>query len=245
MQARRRITRDVLVASLVILALATDGAVTPSGASTRTVHRPAPPNRRTSAGSGVVRWAGAPVTTTAIPLGDGKISSSPRTGDEDSCVQSFPSGGAGAGGGPPGGGGGGGGASAIVPWIDTVAGTWNLLDATGRDAGAHEVQDSCDGHPQMSGIYHYHDYSTCLDTAATKMAGSSILVGYALDGYGIYVERDASGRLPTDADLDACHGRTSRVLWNGKESVVYHYDVTLEYPYLVGCFHGAPVTGTR
>lgn len=122
---------------------------------------------------------------------------------------------------------------------------FNALDATGRDAGAHEVQDSCDGHPQMSGIYHYHDYSTCLDTAATKKAGSSTLVGYAFDGYGIYVERDVSGNLPTDANLDACHGRTSKVLWNGKETVVYHYDVTLEYPYLVGCFHGTPVTGTR
>ncbi len=119
---------------------------------------------------------------------------------------------------------------------------FNALDASGRDAGVHEVQDSCDGHPQSSEIYHYHDFSACLDTAATEKPGSSTLVGYALDGYGIYVERDSHGNLPTNADLDACHGRTSTVLFNGKEQVIYHYDVTLEYPYFVGCFRGTPHT---
>jgi hypothetical protein len=119
---------------------------------------------------------------------------------------------------------------------------FNPLDAGGRDAGAHEVQDSCDGHPQLSDMYHYHDFSACVGSATTEKAGSSTVVGYALDGYGIYLERDASGSLPTNADLDACHGRTSNVLWDGKETVMYHYDVTLEYPYLIGCFHGTPAT---
>ncbi len=119
---------------------------------------------------------------------------------------------------------------------------FDALDADGRDAGAHEVQDSCDGHPQNSDIYHYHDLSACLTTAADSAAGSSTLVGYALDGYGVYVERDSHGNLPTDADLDACHGRTSTVTWDGKPTTTFHYDVTLEYPYFVGCFHGTPVS---
>ncbi len=119
---------------------------------------------------------------------------------------------------------------------------FNALDDAGRDAGAHEVQDSCQGHPQKQGVYHYHDFSTCLQTAATEAAGSSTLVGYALDGFGIYVERDASGNLPSDADLDACHGRTSTVMWDGQLTEMYHYDVTLEYPYLVGCYRGTPVS---
>ncbi|MHB8497206.1 MAG: YHYH protein [Acidimicrobiales bacterium] len=118
---------------------------------------------------------------------------------------------------------------------------FNAVDALGRDAAAYEVLDSCDGHPQGQGVYHYHVFSPCLETKQTQAAGSSTLIGYALDGYGIYVERDSKGNLPTDADLDACHGRTSTVTWNGKATDIYHYDVTAEYPYLVGCFHGTAV----
>lgn len=124
---------------------------------------------------------------------------------------------------------------------------YNGLDAAGRDAVAHEVQDSCDGHPDQSKEYHYHDISSCLLAKAT---GPSTLVGYAADGYGIYVERDSEGNMPTNADLDACHGRTSQVMWNGTLTTLYHYDATLEYPYTIGCFHGTPInthgtTGNR
>jgi YHYH protein len=115
---------------------------------------------------------------------------------------------------------------------------FNALDDGGRDAVAHETQDLCDGHPNGQEMYHYHDVPSCIRAKAT---GSETLVGYALDGYGIYVERDAAGNLPTDADLDACHGRTSPVMWNGQMTNIYHYDATLEYPYTVGCFHGTPI----
>ncbi len=116
---------------------------------------------------------------------------------------------------------------------------YDALDDSGRDAVAHEIQDSCDGHPDGQDRYHYHDVSSCILSHA---AGSSTLVGYALDGYGIYAERDRNGNLPTNADLDACHGRTSPVVWNGKLTTIYHYDATLEYPYTVGCYHGTPIT---
>ncbi len=114
---------------------------------------------------------------------------------------------------------------------------YDALDDAGHDAVAHETQDSCNGHPDGRERYHYHDVPACIGDRAT---GSATLVGYALDGYGIYVERDAKGKLPTDADLDACHGRTSSVPWNGKITTIYHYDATLEYPYTVGCYHGTP-----
>ena len=116
---------------------------------------------------------------------------------------------------------------------------FNALDGEGRDAGAHEVLDSCQEHPQMAGILHHHAVPSCILSKAT---GRSTLVGYAADGYGIYVERTAGGALLTNTDLDACHGRTSKVLWNGREQKVYHYDATLEYPYTVGCYHGAPIS---
>jgi hypothetical protein len=113
---------------------------------------------------------------------------------------------------------------------------FDALDAQKRDAVAHEVQDACGGHPGPSGAYHYHEISPCLPTRAQ---GSATLVGYALDGFGIYVERDARGNLLTNAALDACHGRTSTVPWNGKQTSIYHYDATAEYPYTIGCFRGS------
>ncbi|HVV67113.1 MAG TPA: YHYH protein [Candidatus Saccharimonadales bacterium] len=117
---------------------------------------------------------------------------------------------------------------------------FNALDDGGRDAVAHETQDSCNGHPNQQEMYHYHNIPVCIRNEAK---GSSTLVGYALDGYGIYVERDAEGNLPTNADLDVCHGRTSEVTWNGKKTTMYHYDATLEYPYTLGCYHGTPTAG--
>lgn len=117
---------------------------------------------------------------------------------------------------------------------------FNALDDGGRDAVAHETQDSCNGHPNQQEMYHYHNVPVCIRDNAK---GPSTLVGYALDGYGIYVERDANGNLPTNADLDVCHGRTSEVTWNGKKTTIYHYDATLEYPYTIGCYHGTPTAG--
>ncbi len=115
---------------------------------------------------------------------------------------------------------------------------FNALDGEGRDAAAHEVLDSCGGHPERTGQYHHHDIPPCLLATAT---GSSTLVGYALDGFGIYVERDAQGNLLTNADLDACHGRTSTITWDGQQVSMYHYVATAEYPYTVGCYKGTPI----
>lgn len=111
---------------------------------------------------------------------------------------------------------------------------FNAVDAAGRDAVAHEVQDKCHGHPERNGQYHYHGPSPCMPNEM-----SSGLVGYALDGFGIYGMKDAStGRILHDTDLDACHGTTSTVLWNGKPTKIYHYVLTAEYPYTIGCFRG-------
>ena len=119
---------------------------------------------------------------------------------------------------------------------------YNALDAGGRDAAAHEVLDSCDGHPDPSSSYHHHTVPSCITSTVT---GSSALVGYAADGFGIYVERDKQGNLVSNASLDACHGRTSTVTWNGKRKKLYHYDATLEYPYTVGCYHGTQAASTK
>jgi hypothetical protein len=120
---------------------------------------------------------------------------------------------------------------------------YDALDGEGRDAAAHEILDLCGGHPDPSGSYHHHDVPSCLLSRAPRNAAT--LVGYALDGYGIYVVKDAAGNLPTNAALDACHGTTSPVRWNGRTARIYHFVATLEYPYTVGCFHGTPISTGR
>jgi len=118
---------------------------------------------------------------------------------------------------------------------------YSAVDDAGRDAAAHEIQDRCGGHPQHRGQYHYHGPSSCLP--GEKSSG---LIGYALDGFGIYGMKDAAtGHILHDGDLDACHGTTSEVLWDGRRVNIYHYVLTAEYPYSVGCFRGTPVSAGR
>jgi hypothetical protein len=256
-------------------------------------------------------------TSQALPLGDGKVSTSPRKGYVYSCQTSFPSNAPGA--------------FRDGPWIDAAAKTWNpaekisvqgsvdhdgefsgrvdgdsevlsgnglpttptgvfpvassdpayqydrnpntirgtalqvslpaepkqagqptcvggtigvsvlgvpiysASEAGGRDAAAHEVQDGCDGHPERTGQYHFHSLSDCFDDA--DLGFDEGLFGFALDGFGIYVEDGV-----TTDDLDECHGRTSEVVWQGKKVSIYHYVATADFPYLVGCYRGTPIT---
>jgi len=109
---------------------------------------------------------------------------------------------------------------------------FNGLDAQNRDAVAHEVQDECGGHPEQRGAYHYHSGSTCV----TRSSNRAKVVGWMLDGYPLVSERGI-----TNADLDACHGRTSTITVFGRRVRTYHYNVTAEYPYTIGCFRGTPL----
>ncbi|MBV8635079.1 MAG: YHYH protein [Burkholderiaceae bacterium] len=116
---------------------------------------------------------------------------------------------------------------------------YNAVDGENRDAGAWEIQDSCQGHPDSSGTYHYHNVSTCVpqkDTAGQH----SPLVGYAADGFGIYGNLGQNGAALTNADLDECHGHTHAITVNGVTVNQYHYHATKEFPYTVGCFRGTP-----
>jgi hypothetical protein len=119
----------------------------------------------------------------------------------------------------------------------TGAAIFDGFDAGGRDAVAWEAQDSCGGHPQREGAYHYHNLTKCIADPGT---GQSNLLGYAYDGFGIYGNRGPNGKAMTNADLDECHGTTSPVMWDGKLVTMYHYVATQEFPYTVGCFRGTP-----
>jgi hypothetical protein len=110
------------------------------------------------------------------------------------------------------------------------------LDSTGRDELAYEVQDVCTGGPQPGGGYHRHALSECTPHIHEPAA----LVGYALDGFGIYSPYDATGNELTSADLDECHGTTSDVPWEGATVRMYHYVMTRDFPYTIACFRGTP-----
>lgn len=114
---------------------------------------------------------------------------------------------------------------------------YDALDGGGRDAQAHEILDSCDGHPDQSDTYHYHGMSACIGDPGT---GHSNLIGYALDGFGIYGPRGENGAVLGSSSLDACHGHTHAISWNGTTVTMYHYHLTYDYPYSLGCYAGTP-----
>jgi hypothetical protein len=115
---------------------------------------------------------------------------------------------------------------------------YNPYNAEGNDAvsGLYaEVFDSCCGHPDQMGRYHYHKYPVCIKTPFHDTPGvHSPLIGYAFDGYPIYGPQGENGKAP--ADLDACNGHTDKARG-------YHYHVTAGFPYIVGGYRG--VVDTR
>jgi hypothetical protein len=110
------------------------------------------------------------------------------------------------------------------------------LDSTGKDELAYQLQDRCTGAPQPGGGYHRHALSEC----TPHIHEPNALVGYALDGFGIFSPYDASGKELTSADLDECHGVVSEIAWEGAATTMYHYVLTRDFPYTVGCFRGTP-----
>ena len=118
--------------------------------------------------------------------------------------------------------------------MTTGVALFNAFDAGNRDAGAWEVQDSCDGHPQVTSEYHYHTLSSCIDDV-----GVETVIGFALDGFPITGPTVGEGNILTTEDLDECHGITSTIELDGRQVTTYHYVMTQDFPYSVSCFRGA------
>lgn len=110
------------------------------------------------------------------------------------------------------------------------------LDSSGRDENGYELNDTCNGKPQPGGGYHRHALSAC----TPHISEPGTVVGYALDGFAITGPFDWDGTELISADLDECHGATSEIIWDGKRTVMYHYVLTRDFPYSVGCFRGTP-----
>jgi hypothetical protein len=112
------------------------------------------------------------------------------------------------------------------------------LTADGYDAVAYALFDTCGGRPDESGTYHFHQESSCLLNRFSEGSGSTLL-GYALDGFGMFSSVENGAKLTNDS-LDVCHGHEHVILWDGVPQNMYHYHMTDEYPYTISCFKGTP-----
>lgn len=94
------------------------------------------------------------------------------------------------------------------------------------------------GHPQNSGVYHYHVEPLYLTTVKSTKSG---LMGFLLDGFPVYGPQEENGTVVTNSMLDAYHGHTHATVDYPKG--IYHYHFTAEAPYLNGNgFYGTPGT---
>jgi hypothetical protein len=95
--------------------------------------------------------------------------------------------------------------------------------------------DQYNGHPQQTGVYHYHVEPTWITRASR-----ATLVGVLLDGYPVYGPIE-NGQLVSSGSLDAAHGHFGAT--PEFPQGVYHYHTTSDAPYINGSgFHGAPGT---
>ena len=95
------------------------------------------------------------------------------------------------------------------------------------------------GHPQQTGMYHYHVEPLYLTTVK---ASKSALMGFLLDGFPVYGPQEENGSSP--AGLDAYHGHAHATI--DYPAGIYHYHITNTDPYINGNgFYGTPGTVTQ
>jgi hypothetical protein len=96
----------------------------------------------------------------------------------------------------------------------------------------------------VTGQYHYHSLSSCLSDVSSSRKHSKLL-GWALDGFGIFGLQGVGGEQLSTAKLDVCHGHTHVISWNGHRVRMFHYHATLDFPYVVGCYRGKPISSAE
>ena len=113
--------------------------------------------------------------------------------------------------------------------------------------------DTCGGHPQPDGPYHYHLIPQVIDDLLedndiTNVSCSYIeqsnhtILGYARDGFPIYGTQESDGSTPTD--LDECNGHTAETSDFSEETYHYHISNVLNptsdtgYTNILPCTYG-------
>ena len=113
--------------------------------------------------------------------------------------------------------------------------------AAGNSPLTNEINgfDHYNGHPQMTGQYHYHVEPLYL----TGMLGKDALLGFLLDGFPVYGPEE-NGTVITNDDLDDFHGHFGPTAEYPKG--IYHYHITDADPYINGAgFYGVKGTVSR
>ena len=119
---------------------------------------------------------------------------------------------------------------------------FNPFEAGGMNAieGYNEVWlDSCCGHPEQRGVYHYHKYPSCVKSPfADDGRRHSPILGFAFDGFPVHGPFEETGlmamNLKGERALDVCNGHTDPARG-------YHYHVTPgRFPYIIGGYAGTP-----
>jgi YHYH protein len=103
--------------------------------------------------------------------------------------------------------------------------------------------DTCGGHVDPGGWYHWHATSTDInslyeqkkvDAKCALQQSPSAQFAYAFDGYAMYGSVDMDGKAPID--LDACNGHVGPTTTNPQGE--YHYHATAKFPNLPACLKG-------
>ena len=112
------------------------------------------------------------------------------------------------------------------------------------DTGNLPALDTCGGHVDPGGWYHWHATASDIDSSLDHEGvedvhchleqSASALFAYAFDGYAIYGSAEPDGSLPED--LDECGGHVGPT--PDSEEDTYHYHAGLDFPNLPTCLVG-------
>ncbi|WP_289027966.1 YHYH protein [uncultured Paraglaciecola sp.] len=111
------------------------------------------------------------------------------------------------------------------------------------DTGHMPALDTCGGHVDPGGWYHWHATSTDINSVFKRNAvdaecsleqNASAMFAYAFDGYPIYGSIDYDGKIPTD--LDTCNGHLGPTPDSAEP--IYHYHASATFPNLPTCLSG-------
>ena len=109
--------------------------------------------------------------------------------------------------------------------------------------------DACCGHPQQTGVYHYHKYPTCVKSPFKDDGkGHSPIIGFAWDGIPIHGPYEADGVMARDIDTNASSPFRALDACNGHEDPLrgYHYHATPgRFPYILGGYRGVVEPGNN
>ena len=90
--------------------------------------------------------------------------------------------------------------------------------------------DDAGGHINLNAGYHYHA-ATGISTQIAQDDNHAGMIGYAIDGFGLYAQLDANGDEPTD--MDDCRGHS-----DDTRGYHYHVDAAGSNNFL-NCINGA------